>query len=43
MYDGEVGIGGTELSIWKLCREEKVGIEWLMRAKRFAVRKLLKG
>lgn len=43
MYDGEVGIGGTELSIWKLCREEKVGIEWLMRAKKFVVRKLLKG
>lgn len=39
----EVKIGGTEFSIWKLCREEKVGIECLMRGKKFAVRKTIEG
>lgn len=39
----EVKIGGTEFSIWKLCREEKVGIECLMRPKKFALRKTIEG
>lgn len=39
----EVGLGGEELSIWKLLREEKVGIECLMRGKKFAVRKTIEG